>query len=124
MGPWGGKVESKPEIEVYKDHAFISAERIKSPGGFPLGLENQLVALVSGGLDSPVAAWLAMRRGAVPVFVVMDPDNASKSFRANVSSVREIALENIKVLLEYTKGALEAPTIYVAPYQSALDAFI
>jgi len=124
MGPWGGKAESKPEIEVYKDHAFISAERIKSPGGFPLGLENQLVALVSGGLDSPVAAWLAMRRGAVPVFVVMDPDNASKSFRANVSSVREIALENIKVLLEYTKGALEAPTIYVAPYQSALDAFI
>jgi len=124
MGPWGGKAESKPEIEVYKDHAFISAERIKSPGGFPLGLENQLVALVSGGLDSPVAAWLAMRRGAVPVFVVMDPDNASKSFRANVSSVKEIALENIKVLLEYTKGALEAPTIYVAPYQSALDAFI
>jgi thiamine biosynthesis protein ThiI len=124
MGPWGGKIESKPEIEVYEDHAFILAERIKSPGGFPLGLENQLVALVSGGLDSPVAAWLAMRRGAIPIFVVMDPDNTGKGSKANVSSVREIALENIKVLLEYTKGAPKAPTVYVASYQSALDAFI
>jgi thiamine biosynthesis protein ThiI len=124
MGPWGGEIESKPEIEVYKDHAFISAERIKSPGGFPLGLENQLVALVSGGLDSPTAAWLAMRRGAVPVFVVMDPDNGSKGSKANVSAVREIALENIKVLVEYTKGAFKAQTIYVASYQSVLDAFI
>ena len=124
MGPWGGEIESKPEIEVYKDHAFISAERIKSPGGFPLGLENQLVALVSGGLDSPIAAWLAMRRGAVPVFVVMDPDNDSKGSKANASAVREKALENIKVLVEYTKGALKAPTVYVASYQSVLDAFI
>ncbi|MBW2248463.1 MAG: hypothetical protein JRF62_15020 [Deltaproteobacteria bacterium] len=124
MGPWGGEVESKPEIEVYKDHAFISTERIKSPGGFPLGLENQLVALVSGGLDSPAAAWLAMRRGAVPVFVVMDPDNDSNGDRATASAVRETALENIKVLVEYTKGAIEAPTVYVASFQSVLDVFI
>jgi len=124
MGPWGGAIESKPEIEVYKDHAFISAQRIKSPGGFPLGLEKQLVALVSGGLDSPAAAWLAMRRGAVPVFVVMDPENGSKGSMANASAVREIALENIKVLLEYTKGSPKAPTVYVASYQSVLDAFI
>jgi thiamine biosynthesis protein ThiI len=54
----------------------------------------------------------------------MDPDNDSIGDRANASAVREKALENIKVLVEYTKGALKAPTVYVAPYQSALDAFI
>ncbi|UCD31056.1 MAG: hypothetical protein JSV38_09565 [Desulfobacterales bacterium] len=124
MGPWSGHIESKPEVEVYKDDVFISAERIKSPGGFPLGLENQLVALVSGGLDSPIAAWMAMRRGAVPVFVVMDPDNDSNNTKAKASAVREKALENIKVLLEYTTGALKAPTIYVAPYQPVLEAFM
>jgi thiamine biosynthesis protein ThiI len=124
MGPWGGEIEIKPEIEVYKDHAFICAERIKCPGGFPLGLENQLVALVSGGLDSPTAAWLAMRRGAVPVFVVMDPDNESNGHRPTASAVRETALENIKVLVEYTKGAPNPPTVYVASYQSLLDVFI
>lgn len=124
MGLWDGDIESKPEIEIFKDHAFISAERIKSPGGFPLGLESQLVALVSGGLDSPTAAWLAMRRGAIPVFVIMDPDNDSNGSKANAAAVKEKALKNIKVLVEYTKGAPRAPTVYVAPYQSALDAFI
>jgi thiamine biosynthesis protein ThiI len=124
MGPWGGEIERRPEIEVYKDHAFISTERIKSPGGFPLGLEKQLVALVSGGLDSPIAAWLAMRRGAVPVFVVMDPDNDSNGARAMAAAAREKALENIKILVEYTTGTLQAPTVYVVSYQPALDAFI
>jgi len=124
MGPWNCQIERILEIEVYKDKAFISAERIKSPGGFPLGLEDQLVALVSGGLDSPVAAWMAMRRGAIPVFVVMDPCASIKGSRTNASSVREKALENIKVLVDYTKGAVEAPTVYVVPYESVLDAFI
>ena len=124
MDPWCGEIESKPEIEVYKDNAFISAERIESPGGFPLGLEKQLVALVSGGLDSPTAAWLAMRRGSIPIFVVMDPDKDSKGSNANDSNVRKKALKNIKVLIEYTKGALKAPIVYVASYGLIMDEFI
>ena len=122
--PWNGPIERMLEIEVYEDQAYISAERIKSPGGFPLGLEDQLVALVSGGLDSPVAAWLAMRRGAIPIFVVMDPRADKKSAWTNASGVRNKALKNIKVLVEYTKGAVEAPTVYVVPYGSVLDVFI
>jgi thiamine biosynthesis protein ThiI len=124
MGPWSGKVERVPEIEVYKDEAFISAERIKSPGGFPLGLEDPLVALVSGGLDSPVAAWLAMRRGAVPIFVVMDSSSDGRVLTADTSSAKEKALENIKVLFEYPKSAAKAPTVYVVPYELVLDEFI
>jgi thiamine biosynthesis protein ThiI len=38
--------------------------------------------------------------------------------------VRKKALENIKVLVEYTKGALNAPIVYVASYRSILDEFI
>ena len=124
IGPWKGPIEKVLEIEICKDQAYISAERIKSPGGFPLGLEDQLVALVSGGLDSPVAAWLAMRRGAVPVFVVMDPHADIKRIRKNDSNVREKAMKNIQVLVEYTKGIVETPTVYVVPYKSVLDAFI
>jgi len=124
IGPWDGEIEKMLEIEVFMDQAFISVERIKSPGGFPLGLEDQLVTLVSGGLDSPVAAWLAMRRGAIPVFVAMDPHNDRKGSRVNASTVRKKALENIKVLVDYTKGAVEEPIVYVVPYESVLDAFI
>jgi thiamine biosynthesis protein ThiI len=122
--PWNGPIEKLLEIEVYEDQAYISAERIKSPGGFPLGLEDQLAALVSGGLDSPVAAWLAMRRGAIPIFVVMDPQADKKDDWTNASGVRNNALKNIKVLVEYTKGAVAAPIIYVVPYGSVLDVFI
>ncbi|MFW6435243.1 MAG: tRNA 4-thiouridine(8) synthase ThiI, partial [Halovenus sp.] len=41
------------------------------PGGLPVGTQKPLVALVSGGIDSPVAAWLAMKRGppVVPLYV-------------------------------------------------------
>ena len=122
--PWNGPIERMLEIEVYEDQAYISAERIKSPGGFPLGLDDQLVALVSGGLDSPVAAWLAMRRGAIPIFVVMDPHADKKDAWTHASGVRNKALKNIKVLVEYTKGTVEAPTVYVVPYGPVLDVFI
>ena len=124
ISPWNGPIEKMLEIEIYEDQAYISAERIKSPGGFPLGLEDQLVALVSGGLDSPVAAWLAMRRGAIPIFVVMDPLGEKKGGQTNASGIRQKALKNIEVLLEYTKGAVEVPTVYIVPYDSVLDAFI
>jgi tRNA uracil 4-sulfurtransferase len=122
--PWNGPIERMLEIEVYEDQAYISVERIKSPGGFPLGLEDQLVALVSGGLDSPVAAWLAMRRGVIPIFVVMDPHADKKGDRTKASNVIEKALKNIQILVEYTKGAVDAPTVYVVPYGSVLDVFI
>ena len=115
MGPWDGEIEKMLEIEVFMDQAFISVERIKSPGGFPLGLEDQLVTLVSGGLDSPVAAWLAMRRGAIPIFVAMDPHNDRNGSKVNASTVRKKALENIKILVDYTKGAIEEPIVYIVP---------
>ncbi|MFB6152326.1 MAG: tRNA sulfurtransferase [Haloarculaceae archaeon] len=51
--------------------AFVFAEKREGPGGMPLGTQDPLVALVSGGIDSPVAAWRAMKRGCpvVPLYV-------------------------------------------------------
>jgi len=59
------------EADVRPDRAFVFAERREGPGGLPVGSQAPLVALVSGGIDSPVAAFEAMRRGApvVPVYV-------------------------------------------------------
>jgi len=50
-------------------------------------------------------------------------DNKNSS-GVNTSTVREKALENIKVLVDYTIGAIEKPIVYVVPYESVLDAFI
>ncbi len=47
----------------------------KAGGGLPADGEGSLVALVSGGIDSPVAAWMMMRRGCriLPLFIDMPP---------------------------------------------------
>lgn len=58
-------------VEVHGDVAFLSLGAEEGPGGLPLRTQAPLVALVSGGIDSPVAAYEAMRRGSpiVPVYV-------------------------------------------------------
>ncbi|WP_331232778.1 tRNA sulfurtransferase [Natronorarus salvus] len=58
-------------VECREREAFVACERREGPGGLPLGSQGRLVALVSGGIDSPVAAWSAMRRGCsiVPLYV-------------------------------------------------------
>jgi thiamine biosynthesis protein ThiI len=50
-------------IEVLKDRILISAERLPGAGGFPVGSSGRVLALMSGGIDSPVAAARLMRRG-------------------------------------------------------------
>ena len=50
-------------IEIRDQDAFIYTEVIKGVGGLPQGSQGGVICLVSGGIDSPVASWLAMRRG-------------------------------------------------------------
>lgn len=50
-------------VEVRDQHAYLFGERIPGMGGLPLGVEGRAVALLSGGYDSAVAAWLLLKRG-------------------------------------------------------------
>ncbi|SEO01467.1 thiamine biosynthesis protein ThiI [Halorientalis persicus] len=58
-------------VEVREDAAFLYLDEIPGPGGLPLGSQRPVVALVSGGIDSPVAAYEIMRKGCpvIPVYV-------------------------------------------------------
>ena len=58
-------------IEVREGAAFVSVRRIGGPGGLPVGSQGRVAALVSGGIDSPVAVWRLLRRGfsVAPVYV-------------------------------------------------------
>lgn len=65
----GGRVDlENPDVEFYVEvrgnRAYFFTEIVEGPGGLPLGSEGKALALVSGGIDSPVAAWYTMRRGA------------------------------------------------------------
>ena len=63
--------EVEVNIEVRNNRAYFYTEVHKGPGGLPLGSEAPMVALMSGGIDSPVAAWMIMKRGSPVDFVFM-----------------------------------------------------
>jgi thiamine biosynthesis protein ThiI len=50
-------------VEIRGNKTFIFHEKIQGPGGLPLGTQGKVIALVSGGIDSPVATYLMMKRG-------------------------------------------------------------
>ena len=50
-------------VEVRDDDAYIFHEKIKGHGRLPLGTQGKVVCLISSGIDSPVAAYLMMKRG-------------------------------------------------------------
>jgi thiamine biosynthesis protein ThiI len=50
-------------VELLHDAALVSAEKIVGPGGLPVGTAGAVLALLSGGIDSPVAAARMMQRG-------------------------------------------------------------
>jgi thiamine biosynthesis protein ThiI len=56
-------------IEVVQARAYVYARRVEGPGGLPVGVSGTVVALLSAGIDSPVAAWRVMNRGATVVGV-------------------------------------------------------
>lgn len=56
-------------VEVVQGSAYVYARRVPGPGGLPVGTSGTLVALLSAGIDSPVAVWRMMKRGAVVVGV-------------------------------------------------------
>jgi thiamine biosynthesis protein ThiI len=61
--------ELEVHVEVLPDEAFVYAGRRPGPGGLPVGSGGTVAALLSGGIDSPVAAWRMMKRGCRVVFV-------------------------------------------------------
>ncbi|NCA97106.1 MAG: tRNA 4-thiouridine(8) synthase ThiI [Bacteroidia bacterium] len=50
-------------IEVRDEAAYLFLDTYKGAGGYPLGIAGKVMMMVSGGIDSPVAAYLLMKRG-------------------------------------------------------------
>ncbi|MDG5759513.1 tRNA sulfurtransferase [Natronococcus sp. A-GB1] len=82
-------------VEVRREGTFLSLEKRSGPGGLPLGAQEPVIAMVSGGIDSPVAAYEMMKRGSpiVPVYVDLGP------FGGIDHEAR--AMETVRVLSRY-----------------------
>ena len=56
-------------VDVVRGRTLVYSKRQEGPGGLPVGVGGRVLLLFSGGIDSPVAAWLMMKRGCKPVYL-------------------------------------------------------
>ncbi|HEY2922230.1 MAG TPA: tRNA uracil 4-sulfurtransferase ThiI [Candidatus Binatia bacterium] len=56
-------------VEILPHDAFFGFNRVAGAGGLPVGASGRLISLISGGIDSPVAAYRMMQRGCRVIFV-------------------------------------------------------
>lgn len=95
-------------VECRPEEAFIFLETRPGPGGLPVGSQEPLVALISGGIDSPVAAWEAMCRGCPvqPLYVDLGayggPDHRMRA-EATVTDLERYA-PNLDLTLRVAPG--------------------
>ncbi|MEA2046205.1 MAG: tRNA uracil 4-sulfurtransferase ThiI [Euryarchaeota archaeon] len=97
----GARVDlDRPELEIFvearEDRVLVFTEVVPGVGGLPLGSQPRMVALVSGGIDSPVAAWMMMRRGCPVSLLYFDP--------RPYADARAQALGSAEVLRRWTSG--------------------
>ena len=56
-------------INATKTGTIMHTDKMRGPGGLPVGCSGKAVVLFSGGIDSPVAAYYAMKRGLFPIYL-------------------------------------------------------
>ncbi|MDR2530995.1 MAG: tRNA 4-thiouridine(8) synthase ThiI [Oscillospiraceae bacterium] len=80
-------------VEIREDYAYVHASNNNAAGGLPVGSSGSAVALLSGGIDSPVAIWMMARRGLriIPVHF-HSPPYTSELAKQKVLDLAQILL--------------------------------
>lgn len=109
--------EATVRIEVLHGGAVVSAGKVPGPGGLPVGSSGKLLAFLSGGLDSPVAAWQMLRRGARLTAVHFW--NRSVGAQAVLEKIEDLAR-----VLAWAAGELPLVIVPFEPCQRAIVAAV
>ncbi|PYM91780.1 MAG: tRNA 4-thiouridine(8) synthase ThiI [Candidatus Rokuibacteriota bacterium] len=111
-----------PELEIHVEvmpaETFVYADRVEGPGGLPVGSSGTVAALLSGGIDSPVAAWRMMKRGCRVLFVhfhsvpYLPPTSQAKA-RALVERLTQWQYDSQLVLVPF--GEIQREVVLTVP---------
>ncbi len=112
---------SAPDYEIFVEAreygGLVYDEKIPGPGGLPYGTQGEVMALISEGIDSPVASWLMMRRGCLMVHVNMHGG------RFGGKDARKRVLENHARLSRWVPGhSLDLLVVEMEPFFEAITA--
>lgn len=101
-------------VRVLPGRILLEAEAHPGPGGFPPGSAGRVVALLSGGIDSPVAAHRLMRRGAEVVFVHFHP----------YPLLEGLGREKAKALVEHLLPYQHRARLHLVPFGEVQEAIV
>jgi thiamine biosynthesis protein ThiI len=113
---------TRPEVvvgvEILPRAAYVFADKRRGPGGLPVGVSGRVACLLSGGIDSPVAAFRLMRRGCRVLFVhfhgyPMTSDASQQKARRLVQVLTAFQLRSRLVLVPF--GDLQRRILVAAP---------
>jgi len=93
-------------IEIRKDYTYIYTDSLNGSGGYPVGVQGKAVLMLSGGIDSPVAGYLALKRGIdIDCVYFESPPHTSLEAKNKV-------IELAKILNEYSGNI----RLFVVPF--------
>ncbi len=87
---------TNPELEIFLEvrdnKTYIYHEKIEGAGGLPLGTQGKVIVLTSSGIDSPVAAYLMMKRGCqvITLYCNNDPYTTEQALKNNEDLVNQL----------------------------------
>ncbi len=111
-----------PEVEIHVEvlpaETFVYVDRLPGPGGLPVGASGTVAALLSGGIDSPVAAWRMMKRGCRVVFVHFHsvpylPATSQAKARALVGTLTQWQYDSRLLLVPF--GEIQREVVLTVP---------
>jgi len=94
-------------VEILKDSAVVSYNKTRGLGGLPVGSSGKVLSLLSGGIDSPVASWLMMKRGCTVDFLHLH------AFPTNEKAKKSKMIKLVKRLKEYSPAKFR---LFLVPY--------
>lgn len=99
-------------VEIRDNHAFVRGNNIKGAGGMPTGTSGRAAVLISGGIDSPVAAYMMAKRGIELVAVHF----------ASPPYTSELAEMKVMDLLKKVSAYCGTITTYIVPFTEIQEA--
>jgi tRNA uracil 4-sulfurtransferase len=114
----GGSVDlSNPDVtvrvSVLDEHAYVITDHWRGAGGLPLGTQDRVLCLLSGGFDSVVSAWMLMSRGCPADFV---------HFTLNCAQSDHALAVATELWMRWGHGTM--PQVHLVEFQPVKDALV
>lgn len=95
-------------VDIYPESIYIYGDRVAGMGGLPVGSTGRVLTLLSGGIDSPVAAYLMAKRGCAVDFI---------HFSATLMQQNDADTGKIARMAEHLSRVTVRSRLFVVPYQ-------